>query len=114
MTKSEIEFAKWCAEYDLHKFYDWHRWKVKRRKVLEADHYECQICKAKHKKYTRADVVHHVNHFLQHPELALEMYYTDAVTHERKRNLVSLCRDCHEEIHGRKKEGAELTEERWD
>lgn len=47
-------------------------------------------------------------------ELALEIWYEWHGV--RKRNLVSLCHDCHEAVHGyRKPEKKEtLTEERWD
>ena len=62
-----------------------------RREVLQADRYECQICKAKYRRYRQADTVHHVNHLKTRPDLALEMY-------------------------GYRKKKAEkpLTEERWD
>ena len=116
MTEQEKQYAKWCAENDIHKFYNWRRWKNTRQRVLRMDKHECQMCKAR-KKFTRATTVHHVNHFRSHPELALEIYYTDMITRERKRNLISLCHDCHEEAHGYRKKmeaAAPLTTERWD
>lgn len=38
------------------------------------------------------------------------------VARTKKRNLISLCHDCHEEVHGyrKKEEKKPLTEERWD
>lgn len=87
-----------------------------REKVLRLDRYECQMCKAR-KKFKRATTVHHVNHMKKHPELALEIYYTDVATGEQKRNLISLCHGCHAEVHGHRvkpKEVQQLTQERWD
>lgn len=117
MTEKERRFAAWCAEHDPHRFYKWSRWLDVREKVLRADRRECVNCRAKYHRYRRADTVHHVNHFRDRPDLALEEFYADPVTREKRRNLVSLCHDCHEEAHGFRKakpEGEALTEERWD
>ena len=62
--------------------------------------------------YTKATTVHHINHVKNRPDLALEIYTNDGDT--RRRNLVSLCRDCHEIRHGRKySDRTALTAERW-
>ena len=116
MTESERRYASWCVEHAPHKFYAWGRWLAVRKEVLQADRYECQNCKAKYRRYRQADTVHHVNHLKTRPDLALEMYYTDPATHKKRRNLISLCHDCHEEVHGYRKKKVEkpLTEERWD
>ena len=116
MTESEKRYALWCAEHDPHKFYTWSRWLAVREEVLRADRYECQWCKEKRRRYTRADTVHHVNHFKDRPDLALEKEDKDPATHTTRRNLISLCHDCHEEAHGyrKRKTGELLTEERWD
>jgi 5-methylcytosine-specific restriction endonuclease McrA len=116
MTDKEKDFAKWCAEHDPHKFYTWARWLAVREDVLRGDHYECVNCKRKYHRYRAADTVHHVNHFKKRPDLALEKYYIDPARHTKRRNLVSLCHDCHEEAHGyrKRKTEAPLTEERWD
>ena len=116
MTDAEKEYSKQCAESSAHDFYNWGRWLEVREQVLKADHYECIRCKAKYHRYRKATTVHHVNHFKIRPDLALEMYYRDPATHKQERNLISLCHDCHEEVHGwRMKDGGEpLTEERWD
>lgn len=91
-------------------FYKQKDWKHLRQKVLELDHYECQICKAKG-KYTRADTVHHVNHIEDRPDLALSIYYNG------ERNLLSVCKDCHNSLHPEKMKRFErkkpLTPERW-
>ena len=117
MTEKEKRFARWCAEHDPHRFYIWTRWLHVRADVLRADRFECVNCREKYHRYRPADTVHHVNHLKRRPELALEMYYDDPATHEKRRNLVSLCHDCHEEAHNyRMKFTAreQLTEERWD
>lgn len=84
-----------------------------RQEVLALDKNECQHCK-KRGIYKKASTVHHVNYVKRHPEMALEIWYE--WRGEKKRNLISLCHDCHEEVHGyRKKENKKLlTEERWD
>ena len=113
MTDKEISFVKICIQReDLHSFYNSQQWKQLRKQVLQLDRYECRLCK-KHGKYTRATTVHHVNYVKKHPELALEIYYL--WQGKQKRNLLSLCHDCHEEIHGHRKKSlaVPLTEEQW-
>lgn len=116
MTQSEKDYSAQCAAHDPHRFYIWSRWLTVRAQVLKKDRYECQTCRHKYRRYRRADTVHHVNHLKDRPDLALELWYTDPVTHEQRRNLISLCHDCHEEAHGYRKRKTEkpLTEERWD
>ena len=111
MTQEQIDYVKKCIREDIHRFYVWGPWKKVRREVLQMDHGECQRCKAK-KIYTKATTVHHVNYVKKHPDMALEIWYEWHGV--RKRNLVSLCHDCHEAVHGyRKPEKKEtLTEER--
>lgn len=116
MTKEEKLYAQRCVDHDVHAFYIWSRWLQVRREVLSLDHYECQTCRSKYHRYRRADTVHHVNHLKDRPDLALEVWVDDPVTHKKRRNLVSLCHDCHEEAHGFRKPKAPepLTQERWD
>lgn len=113
MQNRDIEFVKRCiSNNDIHSFYIWKPWLIVRKSVLEMDRYECQDCKAKG-KYTKAKTVHHNNYVKKHPELALEIWYT--WKGQKKRNLISLCHDCHEERHGYRKpeEKKPLTEEMW-
>ena len=112
MTEHDIEFVKKCIKDTINIFYTWSKWKTKREEVLKLDKYECQICK-KRGKYKKATTVHHVNYVKKHPDKALEIWYY--FKGEKKRNLISLCHECHEEVHGyRKKEKKKLlTEERW-
>lgn len=96
-------------------FYQTKEWRKLRKKVLEADKYECQICKEKG-KHEKANHVHHVNHLEYHPELALEEYYIDDKG-EKKRNLISVSKECHETVchpeRLRWKTKKPLNEERW-
>lgn len=112
MTIDDISYVKWCIKNDIHKFYTWSKWVKLRTEVLQSDKYECQDCK-KQGIYTRATTVHHENYVKKHPELALERYceYDDM----KKRNLISLCHNCHEKRHGYRKNTykAPVTEEKW-
>lgn len=95
-------------------FYKSAAWKKLRAEVLALDHNECQRCKSKG-KYSKATVVHHVNHVLDRPDLALTLYV------DGQRNLISLCNKCHNEVHPEKRKDFKpffkpkppLTEERW-
>jgi len=95
------------------RLYESREWRRLRKAVLIEDKYECLHCKAKG-KYVTANTVHHVNYLKLHPELALEKYYKDddGVV---KRNLISLCHNCHEHIHQwvQKEKVEPLTIERW-
>ena len=95
-------------------FYSCMPWMMKRAEVLRLDHFECQLCKEKG-RYRKAKIVHHVKHLRERPDLALSIYDGE------ERQLVSLCKQCHEKMHpehmrqysyGKKKEP--VTVERWD
>ena len=95
-------------------FYHWKDWEQLRTEVLRMDNYECQICKQKG-KYRRADIVHHVKHLKDRPDLALSIWDGE------ERQLVSVCKRCHEDLHPERtvryrygKSVKPITEERWD
>lgn len=113
MTREQIEYVKKCIKNNIHNFYIWGEWLKVRTIVLQMDKYECQDCKKKG-KYTKATTVHHNQFLKKYPELALEIFYQFGG--KTYRNLISLCRDCHEVRHGfrKKEEKKPLTEERWD
>lgn len=97
-------------------FYDWPEWESIRRQVIAIDHGECIRCKEKG-RYSPAAVVHHVKHVTDRPDLALSIYDPDT----KARQLVSLCRPCHELEHPERLRPAwtakidnHLTAERWD
>lgn len=81
---------------DIHPFYVTPEWRKLSRDVLRDDHWDCQICKASGKRVP-AVLVHHVKHVKKFPDLALSRYYADENGH-RKRNLISVCRGCHETV----------------
>lgn len=112
MKEDDLAFVKQCIQEDIHRFYTWSKWKTIRAAVLEIDKKECQRCKAKG-KYSKATTVHHVNYIKKHPDKALDIWYT--FRGQKKRNLISLCHDCHEAVHGYRKveKKKPLTEERW-
>lgn len=96
-----------------YKFYSWPEWRDRRREVLRLDHYECQRCKVLKRKYTKAKIVHHVKHLKDRPDLALSIFDGN------QRQLVSVCKDCHEELHPESQRqfrtlAVPITEERWD
>ncbi|MDO5433334.1 HNH endonuclease [Eubacterium sp.] len=113
LADKEIAFVKACiANNDMHAFYTWGLWKAVRREALKLDKRECQHCKEKG-RYTKASTVHHVNHVKNCPELALSIWYQDPQG-KIKRNLVSLCHDCHEAAHGyRKKKEKKIFTDEW-
>ncbi|NBI31241.1 HNH endonuclease [Chengkuizengella marina] len=77
------------------KFYDSQTWKSCRKLVLIRDNYLCQLC-IKQNKLTLADIVHHIEHLEDNPNLALDID-----------NLLSVCSSCHNKEHpekGKKKE----------
>lgn len=95
------------------RFYNSNVWREVRAQVLKLDHNECQLCKDRG-LFTQAQTVHHVIHLRDNPDLALSIYYSN------KRQLISLCNDCHNKVHPEKskafkedKEEEPLTCERW-
>lgn len=99
------------AAGEEYKFYSWQDWEKVRQEVLKLDRYECQRCKAKG-RYRRAVLVHHVKHLKDRPDLALSIWDGD------ERQLVSVCKQCHEELHPESQRryplARPITEERWD
>ncbi len=96
------------------KFYSWSAWRRIAAKVKAMDNWECQRCKARG-HYARGEVVHHIKHLIDRPDLALSIY--DPETGQRQ--LETLCRQCHALEHPERQahlSQAEppLTTERWD
>lgn len=93
-------------------FYAWHCWKQVAEQVKRLDNYECQHCKAAG-HYASGEIVHHIRHLVDSPELALSIYNPETGA----RQLVTLCRECHRKEHADELEPqpvAPLTPERWD
>lgn len=96
-----------------HEFYTWTEWQKIRLSVLQIDHYECQVCKEKRRRYKRAVIVHHIKHLKDRPDLALSIWDGD------ERQLISVCKRCHEELHPESQRrfvprNEPITKERWD
>lgn len=70
-------------------FYNSWEWRRLSKEVIAAGHNECAEC-SKAGRYSPAVLVHHVRHLKDAPELAYD-----------RGNLIPLCFDCHERIHGR-------------
>lgn len=65
-------------------------WKKMREKILRRDGYRCVDCR-RYGRVTEATTVHHIQHYDEHPELALD-----------PSNLISLCASCHNAKHPEK------------
>lgn len=65
-------------------------WKSTRAAILRRDGYRCREC-ARYGRAREANVVHHIKHADEFPELA----YTPT-------NLISLCEACHNKAHPEK------------
>lgn len=116
----ERELREMIDAGNLHDFYLWPEWRRLSEEVRRIDRGECQLCRAKG-RYKRADLVHHINHVKDRPDLALSKYASSRSGGKTERNLISVCRECHEtECHpGRmawkKQESKKFrTKERWD
>ena len=118
MTQMFLQRLKrWIASGNVHRFYLTGEWKSKSAEVLKLDKNECQIHKERG-RYRKAELVHHEKHVKKFPELALEIYYIDS-DGQRKRNLRSVCKECHEyvchpERLKKKSKPKFTTQERWD
>lgn len=116
MKEAELRRLKAQLERgNEHDFYCSRAWRRLRDQVLAMDHNECQICAARG-RYSRAEIVHHVRHLKDAPELAMSIMDPET----GKRQLISVCKACHEAEHPealRQYAAAQaqpLTEERWD
>lgn len=98
------------------RFYDWPEWDARRGDALKLDKGECFLCRIRRKRYRKAVLVHHVKHLKDRPDLALSLFDPDT----GERQLVSLCRSCHEDEHPERRWRkatafrSPVTEERWD
>lgn len=113
MQAPDVDYVRKCIDdNNLHRFYTWAPWINLRAEVLRDDKGECQTCKRRG-IYAKATHVHHLKHVRKHPELALVKIMPGGT-----RQLVSLCKACHELEHPERMRkggcGEPITEERWD
>lgn len=83
----------------LFRFYTSRAWRAIADQVRKDQHNECQLCKA-NGRYSKADVVYHVNYIRNRPDLAYSKTYKD-INGNEKPQLICLCHRCHETIHDR-------------
>lgn len=93
------QIKKMIAKDDVHKFYNDYYWRKISHEIISEQHGECQICKSSG-RYGKGVITHHVNHLRDNPELAYSRYYI-AADGSRKRNLIAVCKRCHEALHHR-------------
>lgn len=114
MDEEQVErwVNKLIIENRLDEFYNSKQWRKLRKEVLAEHKNECQDCKVKG-LYSKANTVHHVQYVRKHPRYALSKTYI--FQGKEYKNLIPLCHDCHEKIHGyrQKEKKKPLTEERW-
>lgn len=88
-------------------FYKTGIWVRKRTEILERDNHECQRCKDAG-GYSKGNVVHHIKHLEDRPDLALD-----------DDNLMTVCEACHNALHPERMRTPEaskrrqITPERW-
>lgn len=120
------ELKNWIEELiregQLWKFYKSKEWITLKEEVLKENHYECAECR-KTGKITRYDVdengnkklistVHHVQFVRKHPALALSKTYTfEGKTY---RNLMPVCKACHNKLHPEKRRRRNRSQENDD
>ncbi|MDT1933929.1 HNH endonuclease signature motif containing protein [Staphylococcus aureus] len=85
------------------KFYHSTSWNQLRMKAYLRDNRECQHCK-REGKAVKGQNVHHIKPIDQRPDLALDI-----------NNLITLCIDCHNKVHGRVYGGTrkQWNDEQW-
>lgn len=91
MTRHRL-YDKYKRNQDSKRFYNSAKWIKARTLALNRDNYLCQEC-LRNKTITVADVVHHIQHLRDYPELGLTL-----------ENLESLCHTCHNKDHSTKDE----------
>lgn len=96
-TDKELQLKiirKWFAQYETAEipdnFYHTTAWRNKRKEILKRDNYECQLCK-EDGGYSKGNVVHHIEHLEDRPDLALD-----------SSNLMTVCEACHNKLHPEK------------
>lgn len=93
-----LQIKEMIKKNDLSAFYNDTYWRKLSHEIIKENNNECYICK-QNKKYSRAVLVHHVNHLKKRPNLAYCKTYTDGTGEHIQ--LMPLCHDCHEMMHQR-------------
>jgi 5-methylcytosine-specific restriction endonuclease McrA len=93
-------YEKYKRNLEVKAFYKSKAWENCRAIVLIRDNYLCQECLRKD-KITAANIVHHIKHYEDHPELALDID-----------NLETICAACHNKEHPEKGKGKQDQQKR--
>lgn len=98
-------------------FYDSGEWRKVRREAIRHCRGLCQICLA-NGRHVPAVIVHHIWHLDEFPQYGLCEFVQDPETGEMVRNLLPVCRTCHETVCHPERLGngpkqPPLTPERW-
>lgn len=93
-TFETAELAELIQSGREHEFYNSRTWRKKAEEIKRLDHGECVVCRSRG-RYSRGEIVHHVLHLKERPDLALE----DVDPDTGRRQLITLCKRCHEEQH---------------
>lgn len=99
-------------------FYDSAEWRRVRIEAIRHCRGLCQICLS-NGRHVRAVIVHHVWHLDEFPQYGLCEFVQDPETGELTRNLLPVCRTCHETVCHPERMGNStaptppLTPERW-
>lgn len=109
------EVKRQVAQGDTDVLYKTGEWQELRQRILLRDHHECQRCNGhndlgkpiKRIRLRIANTVHHIQEVRDRPDLMME-----------ESNLISLCHECHDIVHGRELKPRfmakpRLTKERW-
>lgn len=115
MTEKIRKLLERCRESgDYAPFYGTQDWKTVEQKVRKIDRNECVLCREKG-RYRRGYIVHHRRHLRDYPEMALSIF----VPETGERNLITVCKQCHEDEHpealrAQTAKEPPVTVERWD
>lgn len=94
-TFETAELAELIRDGREHEFYNSRIWRNKAKEIREKlDHDECVVCRSRG-RYSRGEIVHHVLHLKDRPDLALDTVDPDT----GRRQLITVCKHCHEELH---------------
>nr|WP_152623361.1 HNH endonuclease [Aneurinibacillus migulanus] len=93
-SEQDRYYDKYKRNKEAKRFYDSAAWRKCRDYVLKRDNYLCQPCLKQSMKLKPADTVHHIKHFDEAPELALD-----------PDNLECVCNACHNRLHPEKGQG---------
>ncbi len=94
---SAEQIRRFIADGRIDRFYNDRTWRRISNEVRQEQHNECQYCRLEGKA-GRADIVHHVKHLRDFPELAYSKYYYSA-DGTKQQQLMCCCYAHHRLLH---------------